>query len=170
MIHSAEFYRTYAKALTEVGDKSSETRQEFENLGLMALLSVGRDFRTLVNIWLLKGVCELIEDNIINPLKNGEELAPIWIKTYELTQETTRLVELMGYADVEGIRRSSSPVTVSSARGTALSSPDHLNSKGRGVIEEIGKDGTTADRELDDPDITGQDCTAGEREDAYIAG
>ena len=53
MIHSAEFYRTYAKALTEVGDESSETRREFENLGLMALLGVGRDFRTLVNIWLL---------------------------------------------------------------------------------------------------------------------
>ena len=53
MIHSAEFYRTYVKALTEVGDESSETRREFEHLGLMALLSVGRDFRTLVNIWLL---------------------------------------------------------------------------------------------------------------------
>ena len=117
-----------------------------------------------------KGVCELIEDNIIKPLKDGEELAPMWIETHELTQETTRLVELMGCADVEGIQRSLSPVTVSSARGTALSSPDKSNSKRRGVIEEVGKDGTTADGELDDPDIKGQDCMAGEREDTHMAG
>jgi hypothetical protein len=175
MIHSAEFYRTYAIALTEVGDGSSETRREFENLGLMALLSVGCDCRTLVNIWLLytmwgldinkaalkmadknvepavrsarfqlmnrlqlghdyyiveealgpgiflllgttelgglrfhkagylesviqslievlpqsKGVCESIEDNIINPLKDGEEMAPMRIETHELTRDDT---------------------------------------------------------------------------------
>ena len=53
MIYSAEFYRIYIKALTEVGDESSETCREFEYLGLIALLSVGRDFRILVNIWLL---------------------------------------------------------------------------------------------------------------------
>lgn len=117
-----------------------------------------------------KGVCELIEYNIINPLKDGEELAPMWIETHELTQETTRLVELMGCADVEGIQRSLSPVTPSSARGTAMSSPDNFNSKRRGVIEEVGEERAPADRELDNPDVEGQDCTAGERGDAYTAG
>ena len=51
-----------------------------------------------------KGVCELIKDNIMNPLKDGEELAPMWIEIHELTQETTPLIELIGCAEIDGIQ------------------------------------------------------------------
>ena len=46
---------------------------------------------------------------------------------------------------------------------------DNLYSIRRGVIEEVGEDGAPTDREPDNPDVEGPDCTAGEREDANTA-